>query len=290
MKIKRKPVDILFDTFNVNFMAFVVVIMLYPFWYVMIGSVSSMGHMISGGFVLWPDGLNLTAYQQVFRDALVPTAYRNTIIVTAGGTAISMVLTILGAYVLSLKDLPGRSGVTMFFVFTMLFSGGLIPQYLVVNGIGMTNTLWALIIPGAISTYNMILMRNFFQSVPYSLYEAASIDGETMLGYMRHILLPLSGAAIATISLFYAVGYWNDYFKSIIYIRSRNLWPMQTLLREMMQASTLDSLLYDGMEDTLPSETLKYAMIVVAMLPILCVYPFVQKYFVKGVMVGSLKG
>ena len=290
MKIKKKPVDHAFDAVNYLIMLFVLVATLYPFWYVIVGSFSSMGHLIKNGFVLWPDGLHLDAYQLVFQNALIPTAYRNTIIVTLAGTAVSMALTILGAYVLSLRELPGRTLITFFFVFTMFFSGGLIPTYLVVSNLGMIDTLWVLFIPSAISTYNMILMRNFFQSVPDSLYEAAEIEGETMLGYMIHILLPLSGAAIATISLFYAVGYWNDYFKSIIYIRNNKLWPMQTVLRQILQTDLLDNELYDDAKRTAASETLKYAMIVVTVLPILCVYPFVQKYFVKGVMVGSLKG
>ena len=154
----------------------------------------------------------------------------------------------------------------------------------------MIDTLLALIVPGAISTYNMILMRNFFESVPESLYEAASIDGETLPGYVFHILLPLSGAAIATITLFYAVGYWNDYFSSIIYIRNNRLWPMQTVLRQVLQTAQMNNMMYDDAKKGVAPETLKDAMIVVTMIPILCVYPFVQKHFVKGVMIGSIKG
>lgn len=290
MKIKKKPVDYAFEGVDVLLMLLVLVCTLYPFWYVLVGSVSSVGHLIKNGFVLWPDGLNLDAYQQVFRNNLIPTAYRNTIFITLVGTAISMVLTILGAYVLTIKKLPGRTAITFFFVFTMLFSGGLVPTYLVVSELELLDTLWALILPGAVSTYNLVLMRNFFQSVPDSLYEAASIEGETLVGYLLHILLPLSGAAIATIALFYAVGYWNDYFKSLIYIRDNNLWPMQTVLRQALQTAQFNTMMYDDSQQTLASETLKDAMIVVTVVPILCVYPFVQKYFVKGVMVGSLKG
>ena len=255
-----------------------------------VGSVSSMAHLIKNGFVLWPDGLHLDAYEQVFRNDLVPVAYRNTLIVTLGGTALSMLLTILGGFVLSLKKLPGRVFFTFFFVFTMMFGGGLVPTFLVVSRLGMIDTLFALIVPGAISTYNMILMRNFFESVPESLYEAASIDGETLPGYVFHILLPLSGAAIATITLFYAVGYWNDYFSSIIYIRNNRLWPMQTVLRQVLQTAQMNNMMYDDAKKGVAPETLKDAMIVVTMIPILCVYPFVQKHFVKGVMIGSIKG
>ena len=291
-KMRKSGWDRAFNAVNALIMVLVLVVTLYPFWYVLVGSVSSIGHLVKNGFVLWPDGsqLHWDAYEQVFRNNLIPTAYRNTIIVTLGGTALSMVLSIMGAYALSLKKLPGRKGITMFFVFTMLFSGGLVPTYLVVSELGLIDSLWALILPGCVSTYNMVLLRNFFQSIPEDLYEAASIDGETMLGYMVKILLPLSGAAIATVTLFYAVGYWNDYFKSLIYIRDNQLWPMQTVLRQVLQTSQFNTMMYDDAAQTLAAETLKDAMIVISVLPILCVYPFVQRYFVKGVMVGSLKG
>ena len=290
MKIKKTVGDHVFNAITYIVMTFVLVVTLYPFWYVVVGSVSSMAHLIKNGFVLWPDGFHLDAYEQVFRNDLVPVAYRNTLIVTLGGTALSMLLTILGGFVLSLKKLPGRVFFTFFFVFTMMFGGGLVPTFLVVSRLGMIDTLFALIVPGAISTYNMILMRNFFESVPEILYEAASIDGETLPGYVFHILLPLSGAAIATITLFYAVGYWNDYFSSIIYIRNNRLWPMQTVLRQVLQTAQMNNMMYDDAKKGVAPETLKDAMIVVTMIPILCVYPFVQKHFVKGVMIGSIKG
>lgn len=289
-KMQKHASERIFDVVNAIIMVLVLLITLYPFWYVLVGSVSSIGHLVKNGFVLWPDGLHWDAYAQVFRNNLIPTAYRNTLIVTLGGTALSMVLSIMGAYALSLKHLPGRKAITMFFVFTMLFSGGLVPTYLVVSGLGLIDSLWALILPGCVSTYNMVLLRNFFQSVPEDLYEAASIDGETMLGYLVKILLPLSGAAIATVTLFYAVGYWNDYFKSLIYIRDNQLWPMQTVLRQVLQTEQFNTMMYDDSAQNLAAETLKDAMIVISVLPILCVYPFVQRYFVKGVMVGSLKG
>jgi len=236
-KIRLTAGERIFNIANTAILFLIMLVTLYPFWYVVVSSVSSISHLIKNGFILWPDGFHWDAYQQVFRNELIPTAYVNTLIVTFVGTGMSMALTILGAYVLSLRKLPGRTFITMFFVFTMLFGGGLVPTYLVVSNLGLTNSLWALMIPGAVSTYNMVLMRNFFQSVPESLYEAAEIDGETMLGYLFRILLPLSGASIATITLFYAVGYWNDYFKSLIYIRDSGLWPMQTVLRQVLQGA-----------------------------------------------------
>lgn len=290
-KVKAKEShDIVFTIINTMIMLFVIAVTLYPFWYVLVGSFSSVGHLVENGFVLWPDGFHFDAYKQVFRNDLIPTAYKNTILVTVIGTVISMVLTILGAYVLSIKNLPGKKGLTIFFVLTMLFNGGLVPTYLVVSELKLIDSLLALILPTAISTYNMVLMRNFFQSVPNELYETACIDGESMMGYLVHILLPLSKASIATIVMFYAVAYWNDYFKSLIYIRDSALWPMQTVLRQALQTAQFNTMMYEDAAQSLSTETLKDAMIVVSVLPILCIYPFVQKYFVKGVMVGSLKG
>ncbi len=289
LKVKE-PHDIAFTIINTTIMLFVIAVTLYPFWYVLVGSFSSVGHLVENGFVLWPDGFHFDAYKQVFRNDLIPTAYKNTILVTVIGTIISMVLTILGAYVLSIKNLPGKKGLTIFFVLTMLFNGGLVPTYLVVSELKLIDSLLALILPTAISTYNMVLMRNFFQSVPNELYETACIDGESMIGYLVHILLPLSKASIATIVMFYAVAYWNDYFKSLIYIRDSALWPMQTVLRQALQTAQFNTMMYEDAAQSLSTETLKDAMIVVSVLPILCIYPFVQKYFVKGVMVGSLKG
>jgi len=282
--------EIAFHIFNTLVMLLVCVIMLYPFWYVVVCSFSSLSHVQNTTFILWPDGLHFDAYAQVFRNDMVPNAYRNTIIITVGGTALSMVLTILGAFCLSRKNLPGRTVMTFLVVFTMLFSGGLIPTYLVVRNLGMINSLTALIFPSAISTYNMIILRNFFSSVPDALGEAATIDGANQRTYLFRILLPLSGAAIATITLFYAVDYWNSYFNSLIYINKRELLPMQAILRQALMTSEFENMMYDAAIQNLPSEMLKDAMIVVTALPIICVHPFIQRYFVKGVMVGSLKG
>lgn len=282
-----------FDYINAFLMLIILLLMLYPFWYVIMCSFSTMAHVQTHGILLYPDGLRTLAYKQIFTHNLIPGAYRNTITVTLVGTAISMFLTILGAYCLSIKTLPGRTAMTIYIVFTMWFGGGLVPTFLVVNSLGLIDSLWALMIPGSISAYNMILMRNFFQSVPNDLYEAASIDGITRMGYMVRVLLPLSTASIATISLFYAVGYWNSYFDSVIYIRSMDKWSMQMLLHQMLKGSTeLTNALYDNQADinSLADETMKCAMIVITITPILVVYPFIQKYFVKGVMVGSLKG
>lgn len=284
------PAEKAFRIINTIVMLFVCVIMLYPFWYVVVCSLSTLKHVQTTTFILLPDGLHLDAYKQVFRDDLIPRAYTNTFIITGCGTLLSMVLTILGAFCLSRRNLPGRTLMTLLVVFTMLFSGGLIPTYLLVRNLGMLNKLTALIIPTAISTYNLIILRNFFSSVPPALEEAATIDGASQLIYLIRILLPLSGAAVATITLFYAVDYWNSYFNSLIYITKRELLPMQAILRQALMTNEFETMMYDDAIMNLPSEMLKDAMIVVTALPIICVYPFIQRYFVKGVMVGSLKG
>ena len=261
-----------------------------PLLHIISGSFSDPMQLLTGKVSFWPKGFTTSMYEKVLKDASIWTGYLNTILYTALGTLISVTLTACAAYPLSRKDLFGRNVFISLFIFTMFFNGGMIPTYLIIQKLGMLNKIWALVLPSAISTYNMILMRNFFESVPESLYEAASIDGETLPGYVFHILLPLSGAAIATITLFYAVGYWNDYFSSIIYIRNNRLWPMQTVLRQVLQTAQMNNMMYDDAKKGVAPETLKDAMIVVTALPIICVYPFLQRYFVKGVMVGSLKG
>lgn len=286
----KKPRAGLFDIANAAFMLLVIAVTLYPFWYVLVCSFSSMEHIVRSGFILWPDGLHLEAYRQVFRNNLVPTAYRNTLIIAIGGTCISMCLTTMGAYVLSIRKMPGRTFFTVYVVLTMLFSGGLIPTYLVVNNLGLVDTLWALILPGAVNTYNMVLMRNFFQAIPEDFREAAYLDGMGLGRYLVRIILPLSGASLATITLFYTVGYWNAYFGGIIYIRTRELLPMQTVLRQVLMTSQFNTMMYDDATQTLAPETLKNAMIVITVLPIICVYPYLQRYFIKGILTGSLKG
>ena len=279
-----------FDWVNTVIMLLVIIFTLYPFWYVIVASVSSISHVINSVVLLWPDGLHWDAYQQVFRNNLVPTAYANTIFITLMGTVISMLLTCASAFVLSRKELPGRRLMTLFVVFTMLFNAGLVPFYLLVRDVGLLNTRWSLILPFAVSTYNTIIMSNFFQGVPNALYEAASIDGCSYFKYFLRILLPISLPSIATITLFYAVSYWNAYFYSILFITDRTKYPIQAILRQILMSSEFNTLLYDDAAQSMPSEMLKCAMIVITALPIICVYPFLQRYFVKGVMVGSLKG
>ena len=278
--------ECVFDWVNTVIMLLVIILTLYPFWYVIVASVSSISHVTNSVVLLWPDGLHWDAYQQVFRNNLVPTAYANTIFITLMGTVISMLLTCASAFVLSRKELPGCRLMTLFVV----FNAGLVPFYLLVRDVGLLNTRWSLILPFAVSTYNTIIMRNFFQGVPNALYEAASIDGCSYFKYFLRILLPISLPSIATITLFYAVSYWNAYFYSILFITDRTKYPIQAILRQILMSSEFNTLLYDDAAQSMPSEMLKCAMIVITALPIICVYPFLQRYFVKGVMVGSLKG
>ncbi|MDY3026818.1 MAG: carbohydrate ABC transporter permease [Candidatus Faecivicinus sp.] len=282
--------DIVFHIFNTLLMILILICTLYPFWYVIVSSLSSISHVTNSVVLLWPDGLHWDSYQQVFRNNLVPVAYGNTLFVTLIGTAVSMLLTSLSAFVLSRKELPGNKVMTLFVVFTMLFNAGLVPFYLQVKNLHLLNSRWSLIWPFALSTYNTVILRNFFKSVPNALYEAASIDGSGYIGYFFRILLPLSMPSIATITLFYAVSYWNAYFYSILFITDRALYPIQAILRQILMSSEFNTLLYDDATQSMPSEMLKCAMIVITALPIICVYPFLQRYFVKGIMVGSLKG
>lgn len=286
----RSRGDIVFHIFNTLLMILILICTLYPFWYVIVSSLSSISHVTNSVVLLWPDGLHWDSYQQVFRNNLVPVAYGNTLFVTLIGTAVSMLLTSLSAFVLSRKELPGNKVMTLFVVFTMLFNAGLVPFYLQVKNLHLLNSRWSLIWPFALSTYNTVILRNFFKSVPNALYEAASIDGSGYIGYFFRILLPLSMPSIATITLFYAVSYWNAYFYSILFITDRALYPIQAILRQILMSSEFNTLLYDDAAQSMPSEMLKCAMIVITALPIICVYPFLQRYFVKGIMVGSLKG
>lgn len=285
-----------FEVFNIIIMIFLNIIMLYPFLYVLAASFSSNASVLAGRVSIVPDGFNLRAYKAVFNYSLVWTSYRNTIFYTTLGTAINMLLTILAAYPLSRKDFYGRGIFTFFIAVTMFFSGGLIPTFLIVRGLGLYNTFWALLLPGAISTTNMIIMRTFFQNIPDALEEAAIIDGASDFQILTKIILPLSTPSIATIGMFYAVGHWNSWFSAMIYLRDRSKYPLQLVLRQIVLQNQVNELLSQQhgttIEETqsLISETVKYATIIVAVVPILCVYPFIQKYFVKGVMIGSIKG
>ena len=278
---------------NVIILGFIALCCLYPFINITVTSFSSSRAVYAGEVFLLPVEFNLDAYMEVSRDGQIFVAMKNTVLLTVVGTALCMISTILCAYSLSKKRLFGRSAFMGMIVFTMLFSGGMIPSFLLIRSLGLMNTYWALWLGGLQSSYNMIVLRTFFQTIPDSLEEAAQIDGASDPYILVRIVLPLSGAALATITLFYAVGWWNTYFSAMMYISSSTKQTLMVKLRQMLDAvQVLQSEV--GMSEgsnmaNIAQETFKAATILVSMLPIMCVYPFLQKYFTKGVMIGSVK-
>ena len=282
-----------FDVINTIILISVACITLYPFLYVLASSMSGESAVIANKVWFYPVDFTLNAYKGVIEYPGLITSYYNTIFYTVVGTIINMVLTICAAYPLSKQNFRGRQIFSFAIVFTMLFNGGMIPTYLCIRDMQLLDTRWAILLPGAINTWNMIIMRSFFRNMPKELEEAARIDGCGELGILFRIVLPLSTAAIATITLFYAVAHWNSYFQALIYLpRRKDLRPVQLLLREIiLQNQTEAAMSASSGGDVLGlSETIKYATIIVAAGPIILIYPFVQKYFVTGVMVGAIKG
>ena len=282
-----------FEVFNAIFMLLLCAVMLYPFIFTASASLSNAAEVSAGNVTLFPKGFTVEAYKSVLGYQKVWVSYGNTLWYTVVGTIVSLILTICGAYPLSRSDFYGKSVFVFFITLTMIFSGGLIPSFLVNKTLGLYNSRWAIILPGALSTMNMIIMRTFFQNIPDALEEAATIDGCSDFQILVKIILPLSTASIMTIGMFYAVGYWNSWFSAMIYLRDADKYPLQLVLRQIvLQNQILDLMGQESAEDLskVTGESVKYATVMVATVPILCVYPFVQKYFVKGVMVGSIKG
>lgn len=268
----------------------VTVVCFYPMLYVLFASFSDPTRLMENrGLLLWPQGMTLGGYKTVLNNPNTYIGYGNTILYVAGGTALNMVMTVLGAYALSRPDFWGKKAFTVLIVFTMYFSGGLIPNFLLVKELGLLNTRLAMILPGAVGTWNMLIMRTAFRSIPASLEEAAIIDGANDFQTLFHVILPVSKATLAVVFLFYAVGHWNEWFPALIYLpRARHLYPLQMFLRELLITSVTAQ--QDAGAVDLTTELVKYSTTVVSTLPILCLYPFLQKYFVKGVMLGSVKG
>lgn len=268
----------------------VAAVCLYPMLYVLFASLSDPVRLMNNrGLLFAPLGLTFDGYKTVLSDSNIYIGYGNTFFYVSVGTALNLVLTVLGAYALSRGEFWGKKFVTFLIVFTMYFSGGLIPNFLLVKSLGILNTRLALIFPTAIGTWNLLIMRTAFRSVPRSLEEAAIIDGADDLHILIHVTLPLSKATLAVIFLFYVVGHWNEWFPALIYLpRARNLYPLQMFLRERLITS--NTVQEGGAELDLSTELIKYCTIIVSTLPILLLYPFLQKYFVKGIMLGSVKG
>ncbi len=276
-------------------MGIIALIILYPMVYVVSSSFSSGEAVMSGKVILWPVDFSLDGYKMVFQYNTVINGYLNSILYTVLGTTINIVMTMLCAYPLARNTLPFRGFLMFLFAFTMYFSGGLIPSYLLVRNLNIMNTIWALLLPGAISVYNMIIARTFLQTnIPNELLEAAQIDGCNDFKFLFSVILPLSKAIIAVLTLYYAVAHWNAWFNAMIYLNDRNKYPLQLVLRDILIVNQLNS---DNIADPelaqqlmKTAELLKYSLIVIATVPMMIIYPFVQKYFVRGVMIGSLKG
>ncbi|GAA3402197.1 carbohydrate ABC transporter permease [Paenibacillus hodogayensis] len=272
-------------------LAVALLVTLYPFVYVFSMSISNPIHVMNNSVWLFPKGFSLETYKRVFENGEIWIAYGNTLFYTVAGTAINVVMTFLAAYPLSRRTFSGRKVIMMGIVVTMFFSGGLIPSFILINELGLYNTRWALLLPGAVSAFNIIIARTFFQGIPESLFESARIDGANDIGILLRIVLPLSKAVLAVLTLFYAVGHWNNYFSAMLYVSDVKLQPVSLYLMKILiqnQDPTMQDM-REALDRMLFSMQLKYTMIVITTLPIICIYPFLQKYFVRGVMIGSLK-
>ncbi len=283
----------IFRVCNTIFMLFMIVITLYPMLYVVFASLSESKELMAhNGILLTPLKTNINAYKMVFQNKMILTGYANTLYILIVGLVINMALTVTAAFVLSRNELPGVKYMTIFMVFTMYFSGGLIPCYLNVRELGLYDSHWALILVSAMSAYNVIITRTAFWGIPKSLEESARLDGAGYMTVLIKIFLPLTKPTLMVIVLYYAVAHWNSWFQAMIYLQDRAKYPLQLVLREILIQSNTETMTFDvaGSELGSVAESVKYAVIVVSTLPILMVYPFLQKYFVKGVMVGAVKG
>lgn len=291
MNYKKTFGEKVFDTFVYVLLTLLMIATFYPIYYIFVASLSSVSEIAKhGNFMLFPKGFTLETYIAVFQNEMILTGLRNTIFYVILGTAINMILTIFAAYGLSRRWLKGRKIIMFGIVFTMFFSGGLIPSFMIVQNLGLYNTIWALLLPGAMSAWNLIMMRTYFMGLPVSLEESARIDGANDFQILFRVILPTAKPILAVMVLFYAVGHWNSWFPASIYLQNRELYPLQLILREILiQGRVAD---FGGNSANVThqvAKNLKYATIIVSTIPILLVYPFIQKYFVKGVMLGSLK-
>ena len=298
--IRRTRGDVVFDVINVFVVALITLTMIYPMWYIIIVSIATPEEAALGGIYLWPETISFEAYQNVFKNQDIWLSYANTVLYTVAHTIYVLLLTIPAAYTLSKKQLPGRGVITWYFFITMFLSGGLIPSYILNRNLGLVNSRWIMILGMGIGYSNLIITRTYFQtSIPNELFESAYIDGATEWQTFLKIALPLSGAIIAVMALYAAVGTWGSWYTAFIYITDQKKWPLQLRLRQILILNQTQSLDYGMMSqeeiEMLQHQafmvyTMKYAIIFIACAPMLVLYPFVQKYFVKGVMIGSLKG
>lgn len=286
MKKQESFASKLFDVFNVLFMIVLIIVMAYPMVYVFSASISNNAMVASGAVLLWPKKITLIAYEQLIYNPDLWVSYWNTIRYTFLQTVLTLMATSAMAYPLAKRWLPGRRVILLMAAFTLLFSGGMIPTFLIVQRLGMLDTIWAIVLPSLISTWYLFIMRTFFEALPEELEDAAAIDGCGAMQILVRIVLPLSVPVMVTIGLFTAVNQWNSFFSALIYLNDREMYPLQIMMRNILIAGTN----VQGEGDLTHLETLKYAMIMIGTLPILCVYPFIQKYFVQGTMIGGIKG
>lgn len=294
LRRRKSTADAVFDVLLYTVCALILFIVAYPMYFVVLASFSKPSDIALGRVWLWPVSITMDGYKKIFEYARLWTGYRNTIFYTVAGTLINLLVTIPAAYTLSRKDLMWKGPLMVFFTITMFFSGGMIPIYITLQQYGMLDTFWVMILPGCVSVYNLIIARTFFQSnIPQELLDAAAIDGCSNLRTFLTIALPLSSAIIAVIALYSAVGHWNNYFGGLIYLRSEELVPLQIVLRDILIMNSMDGnrTISSSMESQVRlQELIKYGIIVVSTVPMMLFYPFLQKYFAQGVMIGAIKG
>ena len=290
--MKRSLLSKTFDVCNTVFLAFCSIITVFPFLYILGCSFASEKEILSRPFFIIPSEIHLDAYKYIFTSDTLPRAFIVSVFVTIAGAATAMFFTLTMAYPLSKKNLVGRNVILSLITFTLVFGGGMIPTFLVIKDLGLLDKYWALILPGALSTWNLIVVKSFFEALPQELEDSARVDGCSSIGTFIRIVLPLSMPVIATFTLFYAVGYWNDYRSSLLYMTDNQKWPLQLVLRQivLMANGDIDGATFDSSYTLPPRESIRNAVIIFGTVPILLVYPFIQKHFVKGIMIGAIKG
>lgn len=292
-RLRREPADRLVDAVIGVIVVLIVLAIVYPVWFIVIASFSDPALVATGKVTLFPRGITLGGYEKILADSRIWIGYRNTILYSVLGTAVNLLVTLPAAFALSRPEFRPRRVVMIVFAFTMFFSGGLIPSYLLIKQLGMLDSIWVFILPGALNVFNMIIARSFFESaIPEELRDAAQVDGLSYLGYFVRVVLPLSGAIIAVVGLYYFVGHWNDYFTGLIYVHSQELQPLQNVLQMILLANQTQtgSAAMSASDAQNFADQIKFGVIIVSTLPLLVIYPFLQRYFAKGVMIGAVKG
>lgn len=289
-KKRRVRGDRVFAFANLALLILFTGMILFPIYYMFIVSISGSTNVVRGDITWYPQNINLDAYKTILKNESLGRSYLNTVFYTVAGTSISVFMSALCAYPLSRKQLYGRRAVTFFIIFTMLFDVGMIPRFLVVNALNLRNTVFSILLPGAIDVYYMIMIRTFFQGLPEEMAESAKMDGAGEWKIFSRIIVPLSKPVLASVTLFYAVGIWNSYLGPLLYLDEKKLYPLQLILRNIVISNEMSTMSGDIASMNISTMNIKYAVIFISILPILCIYPFIQKYFNKGVMVGAVKG